>query len=62
MNATQTTRRKQGDVTRKRRLSGLSGRQQWYAYYRSIRFNRRLGLSGLSDLGGLDQLVHQYQK
>jgi hypothetical protein len=33
--------RKQGDVSRRRRLSGPEAKQRWYARYRAARFARR---------------------
>ena len=35
--------RKQGDVSRRRRLHGNPNRVKWYAKYRSLRFARRFG-------------------
>ena len=34
--------RKQGDVSRRRRLAGPPAKLAWYARYRNIRFARRL--------------------
>ena len=54
--------RKVGDVCRKRRLYGSDEQCQWYAYYRSIRFSRRLGLGESRTNERLQQLVQSYGK
>jgi len=33
------------DGKRKRRFSSNEAKRQWYAYWRSLRFNRRFGLN-----------------
>lgn len=37
--------RKQGDVSRKRRLYGTPAQVRWYARHRSARFARRFGFA-----------------
>jgi len=58
----QEKRHRSGDVCRKRRLYRSSEQCQWYAYYRSLRFNRRLGLADLGDLQQLVQMFHSKGK
>jgi hypothetical protein len=39
--------RKQGDVSRRRRLIGPPAKLLWYARYRTLRFARRFGFGWL---------------
>jgi len=41
LNEQEKAMKKQGDVSRKRRLTGSDAKQQWYARHRAERFARR---------------------